>query len=51
MKAQQRKRDEQMDEMKKMFPKHLYETDAEESDYELTDKDMHPPNPHKRASS
>lgn len=29
--------------MKKMFPKHLYETDAEESDYELDEKDLHPP--------
>ncbi len=34
--------------MKKRFPKHLYETDAEESDYELTEKDMHPPRSQKR---
>ena len=36
------KNEEKYYQMKKMFPKHLYETDGEESDYELSDKDLHP---------
>jgi hypothetical protein len=31
--------------MRQRFPKHLYESDAEESDYDLTEKDLHPKSP------
>lgn len=30
------------DELRKMFPKHLYDSGEEESDYEITEKDLHP---------
>lgn len=36
-----------MDELRKKFPKHLYDSNEEESDYEITEKDVHPRNPHK----
>lgn len=29
-------------EMKKRFPKHLYESDAEQSDYDIEERDLHP---------
>ena len=42
MKEKQRKEDEHYYELKKRFPKHLYDSEAEESDYELQDSDLHP---------
>ena len=48
MKEKQGKEDEDYYELKKRFPKHLYDSEAEESDYELQDSDLHPP---KMASS
>ena len=42
MREKSRKEEENYYELKKRFPKHLYESDAEESDYELTDRDLHP---------
>jgi len=42
MKEKQRKEDEDYWELKKRFPKHLYDSEAEESDYELQDSDLHP---------
>lgn len=35
-------------ELAKMFPKHLYDSGEEESDYELEDIDMQPKDPKKR---
>ena len=32
------------DEMRQKFPKHLYDSTEEESDYEITEKDLHPVN-------
>ena len=43
VKAKQNKKDEVYDELKKRFPKHLYDSEAEESDYELNDRDLNPP--------
>jgi hypothetical protein len=42
MREKSRTEEENYYELKKRFPKHLYESDAEESDYELTDRDLHP---------
>ncbi len=35
------KTNDHMDELRKRFPKHLYDSNEEESDYEITDKDEH----------
>ena len=43
MQETQRKKTHDYYELKKKFPKHLYDSDAEESDYELTERDLHPP--------
>ncbi|CDW71773.1 UNKNOWN [Stylonychia lemnae] len=37
-----RKENEMKDELKKRFPKHLYNSDESESDYDLKEEDMHP---------
>jgi len=42
MREKSRIEEENYYELKKRFPRHLYESDAEESDYELTDRDLHP---------
>ncbi len=31
-----------IDELKKKFPKHLYDSAEEESDYEINERDLHP---------
>ena len=53
LKEKQNERDNELDSLRKRFPKHLYDSEAEESDYELHDHDLNPPqfNPNKRASS
>lgn len=35
------------DELKKKYPKHLYDSGEEESDYEINENDLHPTR-HKR---
>jgi len=43
IRIKQDKVDRDIDEIRKRFPKHLYDSDAEESDYELNDHDLNPP--------
>lgn len=31
-----------MDELKQKYPKHLYDSGEEESDYDINEKEMHP---------
>ena len=37
-----RKEGEMKDELRKKFPKHLYNSDESESDYDLKEEEMHP---------
>ena len=41
------KKNEELDELRKKFPKHLYKSDEEESDYEVEEKELYPTNKRK----